>query len=115
MSIVTRSTETPTNVVRLADWRPRYERVKAGVLGHPVVEIKTAAKNLYLTEAAIECSLREFAKANGLTGSERAASIACALRVFRGGGSAAKAISEGQKRARELAWGTVRPVGPGAA
>lgn len=107
-SIVTRSTEAPDNVTRLADWQPRYNRVKRGVLGHPVVEIKAAARHLYLTEAAIECSLRSYAKDHGLNGAERAASIACALRWFRQGASAAKAISEGQKRARELAWGAVR-------
>jgi len=111
-ALVTRSTEQPTNVTRLADWRPKYERVKSGVLGHPVVEVKTAAQRLYLTEAAIECSLRDYAKQHGLNGAERAASIACALRWFRGGSSAAKAIGEGQKRARELAWGTVRPTDP---
>lgn len=110
MSILTRSTEAPTNVTRMADWRPRFERVKAGALGHPIAEIKTATQRLYLTEAAIECSLRDYAKQNGLSESERAASIACALRWFRGGSSAAKAISEGQKRARELAWGSVRPT-----
>lgn len=110
--MITRSTEAPDNVTRLADWRPRYERVKRGELGHPVVELKSAAKTLYLTEAAIECSLREYARQHGLSGKEQAASIACALRWFRGGSSAAKAIGEGQKRARELAWGSVRPVDP---
>lgn len=105
MSIVTRETTPATNVTRIADWRPRYERVKRGELGHPVAEIKTAARTLYLTEAAIECGLREFAKSNGLTDIERAASIACAIRVFRAGGSAATAIQQGQKRAKELAWG----------
>lgn len=105
MSIVTQSTEAPSNVQRIAEWRPRYQRVKRGELGHPVAEIRTAAKTLYLTEAAIECSLREFAKAHGLTDKERAASIACALRVFRAGSSAATAIAEGRKRACDLAWG----------
>lgn len=105
MTIVTRSTESLDNVTRLADWRPKYERVKRGEFGHPVAELKSAAKTLYLTEAAIECSLREYAKDHGLSGAERAASIACALRWFRGGSSASKAISEGQKRARQLAWG----------
>ena len=109
--MITRSTEAPDNVTRLADWRARYERVKRGEPGH-VAELKTAAKTLYLTEAAIECSLREYARQHGLNGVERAASIACALRWFRGGSSAAKAIGEGQKRARELAWGTARPVDP---
>lgn len=114
MNYITRSTEAPTNVTRLAEWRPRFERVKAGALGHPVVELKTAAQRLYLHEAAIECSLRDFAKLHGLSGAERAASIACALRWFRGGSSAAKAIAEGQKRARELAWGN-GPAPRGAA
>lgn len=114
MNYITRSTESPDNVTRLAEWKPRFDRVKAGTLGHPVVEIKTAAQRLYLTEAAIQCSLRDFAKTHGLNGAERAASIACALRWFRGGSSAAKAISEGQKRARELAWGN-GPAPRGAA
>lgn len=108
--IVTRSTER--QVVDLADWRSRYTTVKNAELGRPVVEVRSPSKTLYLTESAIEASLRDFAKAHGLTGAERAASIACALRHFRGGSSAAKAISEGQKRARELAWGTVRPIDP---
>lgn len=105
MTIVTRSTVPQDNVTRIADWKPRYENVKRGELGHPVVEIRSPAKVLALTEAAIEASLREYAKSNGLTGAERAACIACALRWFRGGSSAAKAIGEGQKRARQLAWG----------
>jgi len=101
--IVTRSTEP--QVVDLADWRTRYATVKNAELGRPVVEVRSPSKTLYLTESAIEASLRDYAKSHGLTGAERAASIACALRWFRGGSSAAKAISEGQKRARELAWG----------
>ena len=113
-AIVTRSTEAPSNVERLEDWRPRFANVKRGVLGHPVVDVKTAAQRLYLTEAAIECSLRDYAKVHGLNGAERAASIACALRWFRGGSSAAKAIAEGMKRARELAWGS-KPSPKGAA
>jgi len=104
--IVTRSTDP--QVVDLADWRSRYATVKNAELGRPVVEVRSPSKALYLTESAIEASLRDFAKSHGLTGSERAASIACAMRWFRGGSSAAKAIAEGQKRARELAWGTVR-------
>jgi hypothetical protein len=112
--IVTKS--TLPQVVDLADWRARYASVKRGELGHPVVEIRSPARVLALTEAAIESSLRDYAKANGLTGAERAACIACALRWVRGGSSAAKAIGEGQKRARELAWGTVRtPTPDGAA
>lgn len=101
--IVTRSTEP--QVVDLADWRSRYTTVKNAELGRPVVEVRSPSKTLYLTESAIEASLRDYAKTHGLNGAERAASIACALRWFRGGSSAAKAISEGQKRARELAWG----------
>jgi len=106
--IVTRSTEP--QVVDLADWRARHASVKAGTLGHPVAEIKTATQRLYLTEAAIECSLRDYAKDYNLTSRERAASIAKAMRLFRNGASAAAAISEGQKTARELAWGSVRPT-----
>jgi hypothetical protein len=52
---------------------------------------------------------------HSLTGCEIAASIACALRWFRNGSSAAKAIEQGQKRARELAWGSVGPAPKGAA
>jgi hypothetical protein len=70
-ALVTRSTVPADNVTRLADWKPRYANVKAGVLGHPVVELKTAAKTLYLQEAAIECSLRDYAKAHGLRGQGR--------------------------------------------
>lgn len=103
---ITRSTEAPTNVTRLEEWKPRYARVQRGALGHPIVELKSAARTLYLTEAAIECSLRDFAKKHGLNGAERAAIIACAIRIFRAGASAATAIGAGQERAKELAWGT---------
>ena len=108
--IVTRSTEP--QVVDLADWRTRHASVKSGALGHPIAEIKTATQRLYLTEAAIECSLRDYCKSVASTGPERAASIACALRVFRNGASAASAIAAGQKQARELAWGAVRTPSP---
>jgi len=112
MGVITRSTVPTDNIVRLADWQPRYASVKRAELGTPVVEIRSPARVLALTEAAIESSLREYAKSHALSGAERAAAIACALRWFRGGSSAAKAISEGQKRARQLMWGTVRPVDP---
>ena len=111
--IVTRSTQP--QVVDLADWRTRYATVKNGELGHPVVEIKSPANTLYLTASAIEASLRDYAKRDDLSGAERAASIACALRHFRNGSSAAKAIAEGQKRARELAWGTITTPRPNGA
>jgi hypothetical protein len=105
MGVITRSTVPTDNIVRLADWQPRYASIKREDPGLPVTEIRSPARVLALTEAAIESSLRDYAKAHGLTGAERAASIACALRWFRGGSSAAKAIGEGMKRARALAWG----------
>lgn len=112
-NIITRST-TP-RVVDLSDWRRRYESVKREETGQPVPHVASPAKTLYLREKAIEASLREYGKDHGLAGCEVAASIACALRWFRNGSSAAKAIGEGQKRARELAWGSVGPAPKGVA
>ncbi len=109
-NIITRS--TLPRVVDLSDWRRRYESVKREETGQPVPHVASPAKTLFLREKAIEASLREFGKGHDLTGREIAASIACALRWFRNGSSAAKAIAEGQKCARELAWGTARPVPP---
>jgi len=105
MSIITRSTDAPNNVTRIAEWQPRFDRVKRGEACHPIAELKSSAKTLYLTEAAIECSLREYGKDHGLTRREIAAAIQCGLRVFRHGSSAATAIGEGRKTAREFAWG----------
>ena len=106
MSIITQSTDAPSNIERIAEWRPRFQRVKRGELGHPIAEIRSAAKALYLTEAAIECGIRHYAKSHGLTDRERAAAVSCALQSFRTGSSAAKAMSDGYERAGELAWGT---------
>lgn len=64
-----------------------------------------------IRECAISKSLREYGSAHGLNGSEIAATIACALRVFRSGKSAASAIEAGRKCAHERAWG-VDPKGP---
>ncbi len=109
-NIITRS--TLPRVVDLSDWKRRYDSVKRGEPGHPRHEVPSPAKVLFLRERAIESSLREYGQQHSLTGIEIAASIACALRWFRNGSSAAKAIEMGQKRARELAWGTARPVPP---
>ena len=108
--ITTRSTEP--QVIDLAEWKRQYTKVKSAELGRPVVEVRSPARTLWLTEAAIEQSIRDFCKAHMNTGQETAASIARAIRVFRSGTSAASAIAEGQKRARELAWGAVSPVNP---
>lgn len=109
-NIITRSTSP--RVVDLSDWRERYQSVRRAELGHPVVEIQAPSKLLYLREKAIEDSLRTYGREHSLSGCEIAASIACALRHFRDGSSAATAIDKGRKRARELAWGAVRPVPP---
>jgi len=109
-NIITRS--TLPRVVDLSDWRRRYESVRREETGQPVPHVASPAKTLFLREKAIEASLREYGKAHSLSGVEIAASIACALRWFRNGSSAAKAIEQGQKRAREQAWGTARPVPP---
>lgn len=98
--IVTR--DTNPQVIDLDGWRERYNSVKRAELGRPVVEIHSPAKLLYLTEKAIESALRDYGKTERKTGCQIAASIACALRVFRAGSSAATAIQQGQKRAGEL-------------
>ena len=108
--IVTRSTDP--QVVDLTAWREQYQSARSIESGDPVKHTPSPALALMSREEAIEKAIRNRCHVLQCSVRETAAAIECGIRKFRAGFSAAAAIEAGQKRARELAWGTARPVDP---
>lgn len=101
--IVTRSTDP--QVIDLGDWRARYRQALGADDGQPVQEVRSPTKAVWLTQQAIEASVRDYARGLGLKGPQIAASIARAVRAYRAGHSAATAIQRGKQAADELRTG----------
>jgi hypothetical protein len=113
---ITRSTRP--QVVDMAKWRERYESIRNADPGLPVTaRHPEPARVLMATESAIEQAVRIYCAKHNLTGPERAASVAAAIRKFRAGNSAATAIRYGYSVADGHAWGSEakRPFPDGAA
>lgn len=98
--IVTRSTDP--QVVNISDWRARYHQALGADDGRPVQEVRAPIKAVWLTQQAIEASVRDYARGLRLKGPQIAASIARAVRVYRAGHSAATAIQRGKQAADQL-------------
>lgn len=98
--IVTRSTDP--QVIDLGDWRARYRQALGADDGQPVQEVRSPTKAVWLTQQAIESSVRDYARGLGLSGAQIAASIARAVRVYRAGSSAATSIQRGKQAADQL-------------
>ena len=115
-SIITRSTRP--QVIDMATWRQRYEAHRNADPGLPLTsKHPEPARVLMATESAIEQAIRIYCAKHNLTGPERAASIAAAIRKFRAGNSAATSIRYGYSVADGFAWGgeRKRPFPDGAA
>lgn len=98
--IVTRSTDP--QVVDLSDWRARYHQALGADDGQPVQEVRAPTKAVWLTQQAIEASVRDYARGLKLKGPQIAACIARAVRVYRAGHSAATSIQRGKQAADQL-------------